>query len=43
MAAGRSGLSGGTALEKTTSAPDGTFSARWPIAGSIPAARNRST
>ena len=36
----RSGLSGGIALETTTSAPAGTLAAAWPTAGSIPAARS---
>ena len=39
-AAARSGLSGGIAVETTTSAPSGTLAASWPIDGSMPAARS---
>ena len=41
-AAASSGLSSGMAVDTTTSAPSGTFSAAWPIAGSIPPARRRA-
>ena len=34
-----SGLSGGIAVDSTSSAPAGTLAASWPIAGSMPAAR----
>ena len=38
----RSGLSGGIAVETTSSAPAGTFAASWPAAGSMPSARSRA-
>ena len=36
----RSGLSGGIAVETTSSAPAGTFAASWPATGSMPSARS---
>ncbi len=42
-AAASSGLSSAIAVETTSSAPEGTLSASWPIAGSIPCRRSRET